>query len=178
MDGTIYSGGTLFDSTAPFLALLGQLRIGYTLLTNNSSKSAKDYLAHLAKLGIAATEGQLYTSTQATIEYLRRERPTVRRLFVLGTSSMSQEMAAAGFVLTADSATDEPDAVIVGFDTSLTFERLCRAAYWIKQNKPFIATHPDRICPHDQPTVLVDCGSICAALQTATGCAPAMVLGK
>ena len=177
MDGTIYSGGTLFDSTAPFLALLGQFGIGYTLLTNNSSKSAKDYLAHLAKLGIAATEGQLYTSTQATIEYLRTERPTVRRLFVLGTSSMSQEMAAAGFLLTADSATDEPDAVIVGFDTSLTFERLCRATYWIKQNKPFIATHPDRICPTDEPTVLVDCGSICAALERAVGRSPDVVLG-
>src|SRR5436305_8275228 len=120
MDGTIYSGGTLFDSTAPFLALLGRLGIGYTLLTNNSSKSAKDYLAHLAKLGIAATEEQLYTSTQATIEYLRKERPTVRRLFVLGTSSMSREFERAGFELMAASASDEPDAVLVGFDTSLT----------------------------------------------------------
>ncbi len=80
-------------------------------------------------------------------------------------------MEAAGFVLTADSATDEPDAVVVGFDTELTYARLCRTAYWISQGKAFIATHPDRICPTDQPTVLVDCGAVCAALEQAAGAA-------
>jgi NagD protein len=178
MDGTIYRGGTLFKFTKPFLVLMDQLGIGHTFLTNNSSKSVKDYLAHLGKMGITATADQLYTSTNATIEYLREDMPRVRRLFVLGTDSMSAEMEAAGFELTADSAADEPDAVLVGFDTALTFSRLCRAAWWIKQGKPFIASHPDRVCPTDEPTVWVDCGSVCAALQAATGRAPDAVLGK
>ena len=178
MDGTIYSGGTLFESTQPFLALLAELGIGHTFLTNNSSKSAKDYLAHLRKMGILATPDQLYTSTQAAIAYLQQQMPSVRRLFVLGTASMSRELEAAGFSLTADSASDEPDAVLVGFDTELTFFRLCRTAYWISNRKPFIATHPDRVCPTDQPTVLVDCGAICAALKEAAGRAPDVVLGK
>lgn len=178
MDGTIYRGGTLFESTRPFLAVLRELGIGYTFLTNNSSKSAKDYLEHLRGLGIAATAGQLYTSTQATIEYLREEEPELRRLFVLGTASLQQEMKEAGFTLTAESAADVPEAVLVGFDTELTFTRLCRAAYWIQQGKLFIATHPDRVCPTDEPTVLVDCGSLCGALERATGRAPSVVLGK
>ena len=178
MDGTIYSGGTLFESTRPFLALLDGLGIGHTFLTNNSSKSAKHYLAHLRKLGIVATADQLYTSTQATIEHLWQQMPAVRRLFVLGTVSMRRELEAAGFRLAADSAADEPDSVLVGFDTGLTFSRLCRAAYWISKGKPYLATHPDRVCPTDQPTLLVDCGAICAALKEATGRAPDVVLGK
>ena len=68
--------------------------------------------------------------------------------------------------------------MLVGFDQTLTYARLCRAAWWITQGKPYFATNPDRVCPTDQPTVLVDCGSITAALQTATGCAPKAVLGK
>lgn len=68
--------------------------------------------------------------------------------------------------------------VLVGFDQTLTYARLCRAAWWIKQGRPYFATNPDRVCPTDQPTVLVDCGSITAALQTATGAAPQAVLGK
>ena len=67
---------------------------------------------------------------------------------------------------------------MVGFDTTLSYARLCRAAWWIKQGKPYFATNPDRVCPTDEPTVLVDCGSICAALREATGRAPAAVLGK
>src|SRR5688572_4212498 len=43
MDGTIYKGNTLFDFTLPFLASLREMGIGYTFLTNNPSKSAKDY---------------------------------------------------------------------------------------------------------------------------------------
>jgi HAD superfamily hydrolase (TIGR01450 family) len=178
MDGTIYKGGTLFDSTAPFLATLRELGLGYTFLTNNPSKSATDYLAHLRELGIPATGEQLYTSTQATIEFLREQWPAVRRLFVLGTPSMSAQFRAAGFVLLPDSPAETPDAVVVGFDTNLSFARLCRAAWWIQQGKPWFATNPDRVCPTDQPTVLVDCGSICAALEAATGRAPLAVLGK
>jgi NagD protein len=178
LDGTIYSGQTLFPFTLPFLAQLGRLGIGHTFLTNNSSKSTRDYLDHLSRFGIPATANELYTSTRATLSFLRRNYPQVNRLFVLGTPSLCAEIAEAGFVLTVDNATDEPEAVIVGFDTTLSFARLCRAAYWIKAGKPFIATHPDRVCPTDEPTVLVDCGSVCAALEKATGRRPDAVLGK
>jgi HAD superfamily hydrolase (TIGR01450 family) len=178
MDGTIYQGGTLFDFTNPFLAQLSELGIGYTFLTNNSSKSVDDYVRHLRKLGIEASADQVYTSTQASIEYLREEMPSVRRLFVLGTSSMRVEIESAGFVMTADDPDDEPDAVLVGFDTELNYARLCRTAYWIAQGKPFLASHPDRVCPTDEPTVLVDCGAVCAALHAATGRKPDAVVGK
>jgi NagD protein len=154
------------------------LGIGYTFLTNNPSKSVADYLAHLRRLGIQATEQQLYTSAQATIEYLHAHQPAVKRLFVLGTPSMCDEFARAGFELLPESADSVPDAVVAGFDTTLTYPRLCRAAWWIKQGKPYFATNPDFVCPTDQPTVLVDCGSICAALEKATGRAPDAVLGK
>lgn len=178
LDGTVYQGGTLFPFSRQFLAAMEELGIGCTFLTNNPSKSAADYRAHLARLGIEARPEQIYTSALATIDFLRRERPALRRLFVLGTPSMQAEFSAAGFALTSDDPADEPDAVLVGFDLTLTYARMCRAAWWIKQGKPFIATNPDRVCPTDQPTVLVDCGSICAALEAATGRAPDLVFGK
>lgn len=178
MDGTIYASNTLFPCTRPFLALLDRLGITHTFLTNNPSKSTKEYLAHLRSMGIHATTNNLYSSTHATIDFLKRKFPRVRRLFVLGTSGLHHELKAAGFELVPDSPSAVPDAVLVGFDTTLTYPRLCRAAWWIKQRKPYFATNPDRVCPTDQPTVLVDCGSITAAVQTATGRAPEAVLGK
>jgi HAD superfamily hydrolase (TIGR01450 family) len=178
MDGTIYRGGTLFDFTRPFLARLRTLGLGFTFLTNNSSKSSRDYLAHLLHLEIATDLAQLYTSANATVEWLRLHQPSTRRLFALCTPSLASELREAGFELTRDDPTDAPDAVLVAFDTTLDYTRLCRAAHWIAQDKPFIATHPDRLCPTDEPTLLVDCGSICAALEKATGRAPDKILGK
>jgi NagD protein len=178
MDGTIYKGGTLFGCTKPFLAQMAGLGIGCTFLTNNPSKSAADYLAHLRKLGLQVGADELYTSALATIDWLRTHRPEARRLFVLGTPSMQQQFHEAGFTLTPDDPADEPDAVVVGFDLTLTYARACRAAWWIRQGKFCVATNPDRVCPTDQPTVLVDCGSICAMLETAAGRPPDRVFGK
>src|SRR5215469_1781012 len=99
MDGTIYLNKTVFDTTVPFLALLKKLGIGHTFLTNNPSKSTAEYLAHLNGMGISATADQLYTSTQATIDFLKKDFPSVRRLFVLGTSGLCDELKNAGFEL-------------------------------------------------------------------------------
>lgn len=178
MDGTIYMGMSLFPFTKPVLAGLRQQGIGYSFLTNNPSKSIADYLHKLEKLGIAATRDEMYTTALATIDYIRAHYPAARRLFLLGTPSMISEFEAAGFESAADSPEDRPDVIVAAFDMTLTYDRLCRAAWWISQGVPYIATNPDRVCPTDQPTVLVDCGSICACLTHATGRQPDITLGK
>jgi NagD protein len=178
MDGTIYKGETLFPTTLPFLELLRKAGIGYTFLTNNPSQNERDYRAKLLRLGIRVEPDQIYTSTQATIEFLRRNWPATRRLFVLGTPALAEAFAGADFTLLPDNPAARPDAVIVGFDTTLTYGRLCRAAWWIAKGVPYVATNPDCVCPSDEPMVLVDCGAITAALEKATGRAPAAVLGK
>ena len=178
MDGTIYMGQSLFDYTRPFLERLRQMGITYSFLTNNPSTSIADYLKKLSGMGIEATEEEMYTTALATIDYIRTHYPEARRLYILGTPSMTAEFERAGFSATANSADDRPDAVVVAFDKTLQYDRLCRAAYWVQQGLPYVATNPDRVCPTDQPTVLVDCGSICKCIEHATGRQPDIVLGK
>ena len=178
MDGTIYMGMSLFPYTQAFLHGLKEQGIGYSFLTNNPSKSIADYLHKLDTLGIRASRDEMYTTALATIDYIKTHHPAAKRLFLLGTPSMISEFEAAGFESCADSANDVPDVIVAAFDMTLRYERLCRAAWWIKQGVPYIATNPDRVCPTDQPTVLVDCGSICACLEHATGRRPDITLGK
>lgn len=178
MDGTIYMGMSLFDFTKPFLARLKQMGITYSFLTNNPSTSIADYLKKLAGMGIEATADEMYTTALATIDYIKTHLPEAKRLFILGTPSMTSEFVKAGFEVAEDSADDRPDAVVVAFDKTLTYDRLCRAAWWIHQGLPYVATNPDRVCPTDQPTVLVDCGSICKCLEHATSRQPDITLGK
>lgn len=179
MDGTIYLGNSLFPYTKPFLATLGELGIGYTFLTNNPTRSAADYIAKLRRLGIEADLSQMYTSSMATIDYLRQHYPAVRRLFILGTPSMQEEFVRAGYELTADDPEDRPEMLIVAFDTTLVYSRLCRAAWWAsKADIPYIATNPDWVCPTEEETILVDCGSLCKAVEGASGRRPDVVIGK
>ena len=178
MDGTIYMGMSLFDYTKPFLARLKQMGITYSFLTNNPSTSIADYLKKLAGMGIEATADEMYTTALATIDYIKTHLPEAKRLFILGTPSMTSEFVNAGFEVAEDSADDRPDAVVVAFDKTLSYDRLCRAAWWIHQGLPYVATNPDKVCPTDQPTVLVDCGSICKCLEHATSRQPDITLGK
>jgi HAD superfamily hydrolase (TIGR01450 family) len=173
MDGTLYKGTRLFAQTAPFLETLQQLGIHRTFLTNNTSRSKTEYIAKLRSMGINAEIEEIYTPAESVFIYLHMQMPNVKRIAILGTPSLVEEFAEAGYI--AD--WEAPEAVVVGFDTTLTYERLCRTAYWIDNGLPFLATHPDLVCPTDLPTVLVDCGAICACLTSATGKTP-IVFGK
>lgn len=173
MDGTIYHGSRLFPTTLPFLEYLRRHGIGYTFLSNNSSYSTSDYVARLAKFGIAAAPEEFYISTDYAVDYLSRlPKPPVRLLW-LGMDSVWESFAEAGF----RRDDDDPEVVLVGFDRTLTYEKLCRAAWHLRRGVPGIATHPDRFCPTDAETWLPDCGAITALLESATG-AKLKVLGK
>ena len=178
MDGTIYMGSQLFPFTKDFLKELTDNGIGYSFLTNNPTRSRVDYLKKLEKLGIEATPDQMYTTAVATIEYLKEKMPEVKRIFATGTPSMIKEFEEAGYEMTAIDAADMPDLLLVAFDTTLTYERLCHASWLAAQGIPYIATNPDRVCPTDLPTVLVDCGSLCKCIEHATGRCPDLVIGK
>lgn len=178
MDGTIYLGSRLFPFTLDFLKSMRDNGIGYSFLTNNPTKSVTDYLQKLAKMGIEASEDNMYTTSLAAIDYIKTHHPQAKRLFLLGTPSMVSQFEKAGFEACADDPDDVPDALVVAFDMTLTYPRLCRAAWWASQGIPYIATNPDRVCPTDQKVVLVDCGSMCKCIEHATGRRPDIVLGK
>lgn len=178
MDGTLYLGGRLFPWTQRFLQTLRDKGIGYTFLTNNPTRSVADYLAKLSGMGIEASEDNMLTTSLAAIDWLGEHLPDARRLFMLGTPSMVSQFEKAGYEACADDPADRPDALVVSFDMTLTYDRLCRAAWWASQGIPYIATNPDRVCPTEKETILVDCGSIQKCIEEATGRRPDIVLGK
>ena len=178
MDGTIYLSNTIFPYTISFLERLTEMGITYSFLTNNPSKSLADYLHKLEVMGIPCEPEQMYTTTIATIDYIKSHYPDARKLFLLGTPSMISQFEEAGFISTADDPDDVPDIIVASFDMTLEYNGLCRAAWWISQGVTYLATNPDFVCPTDQRTVLVDCGSICRCLEGATGRKPDVALGK
>ncbi|MBQ3206498.1 MAG: HAD-IIA family hydrolase [Bacteroidales bacterium] len=178
MDGTIYMGSTLFPFTKKFLSDMKESGISYSFLTNNPSKSVADYLKKLEGLGIEANEDNMYTTSLAAIDYIKSHFPEAKRLFLLGTPSMITQFEKAGYISCADDPDDVPDVLVVAFDMSLEYSRLCRASWWASQGIPYVATNPDRVCPTDQRTVLVDCGSMCKCIEHATGRQPDVCVGK
>lgn len=178
MDGTIYMGKSLFPFTTKVLDGFTELGLGYSFLTNNPSSSVKAYIDKLHKLGIECTDDNMYTTSLATIDYIKMHYPEAKNLFVLGTKSCQEQFEKAGFRMCEDSAEDKPDVLVVSFDKELVYSRFCRAAWWAAQGLPYLCTNPDWVCPTDEPTILIDCGSITAAVNAASGRTPDKVIGK
>ena len=97
---------------------------------------------------------------------------------MLGTESLQTLFHQSGYTLVGEEDNLAPDVLVVSFDMTLTYRRLCKAAWWARQGVPYLATNPDWVCPTEEETVLVDCGSIQACIEAATGRKADKVLGK
>ncbi len=175
MDGTLYLGNRLFDFAVDLLAAIRSNGANYLFMTNNSSKSVKDYIKKLDNLGISATEEDFITSSQATAYYLQKHHAG-KTLYVCGTESLKEELRRQGFAVTEE--LDKVECIVMGFDTELTFKKLEDVSKLLlgHPEMPYIATNPDYVCPTEFGSV-PDCGSVCDMLYNVSGRRP-LVIGK
>lgn len=175
MDGTFYLGNTLIDGAQEFLETLNAQEKQFIFLTNNSSKNSSEYQKKLGNMGCIVEKDRVFTSGEATTLYLKKEKPGAS-IFLLGTPLLEQEFKEAGFWLV--NGTDfRPDYVVLGFDTTLTYEKLWRACDLIREGVPYIATHPDFNCPLEGGKFMPDTGSMIKFIEASTGVVPT-VIGK
>ena len=172
MDGTLYLGNRLFDFTNELLSTIKAMGGRYMFMTNNSSKSVKDYIKKLNNLGIEAEYEDFITSSQATVHYLKKHHLGAK-LYVCGTQSLKDEFIKEGFSLTEN--TEDTECIVMGFDTELTFKKLKDISYMLcTRDLPYIATNPDYVCPTEFGSV-PDCGSVCDMIFNATGKRPVFI---
>ena len=164
MDGTIYLGNNLFDGTVDFLDYIKEIGGRYIFLTNNSSKSVDKYVEKLKSLGIDTTEDDFFTSTDATIMYLKPKKH--KKIYVFGTKSFKEQLLKAGLNIT-DRLEEGIDCLLMGFDTELTFQKLEDACKILNNDVEYVATNPDWVCPTEYGYV-PDCGSVSEMIYNAT----------
>lgn len=174
MDGTIYEDNIVFDGTLELLNWIHHVGGQYVFITNNSSKSVEDYIAKLEKMGICVDSNNFFTSSQATALYLQ-ENYKNQRIYCMGTRSLIKELKAYGIEV-SENKNDDVKAVVVGFDTELTYAKISDTCELLFKGMPFIATNPDRACPVGFGFI-PDCGAICEALYFATNRRP-IYIGK
>lgn len=175
MDGTIYLGDELIEGSLEFLEKLKKENKKYIFLTNNSSKNKDIYVKKLNNLGIAASSEEVFTSGEATTMYLNNIKPKAK-IFLLGTKALEDEFKASGFQIIKSRA-QNIDYVVLGFDTTLTYEKLWIACEYISQGVEYIATHPDFNCPLPEGKFMPDAGAMIAFIEASTGVRP-KVIGK
>ena len=166
MDGTIYLGNRLFPYTPAFLQAVTASGRDYCYFTNNSSKNAGAYLEKLAAMGIPVPPEKMLVSNGVLLRWLKENRPGIS-VYVVGTPALEADFRRAGIPLNDQT----PDAVVLGFDTTLTYEKLEKACRFIREGCAFYGVNPDWNCPTENG-FLPDCGSIAALITASTGVSP------
>ncbi|MGD9145233.1 MAG: HAD-IIA family hydrolase [Anaerolineae bacterium] len=175
MDGTLFRGPIPLPGLQRFFAFLQDRRISFVVVSNNATKTAGEYRQRLAGQGVQIQEEQILTAATATTSYLESELGAGASLYVIGETALTEMLHRAGFSMVHD-ASQPADAVVVGGDSTLTYDKLKYAALLLQRGARFVGTNPDLLCPTEEGLV-PEAGATLAALQAATGIAP-IVIGK
>lgn len=180
MDGTLYLGNDVLPGARELIELLHAQNRKVVYITNNSSRSDADYVRKLNNMGIRSTLDEFFSSADAIAYWLSENHPGAR-LNVLGTDSFKGFLAERGFRIvdeyTADPA-EKPDFAVLGFDTSMTYDKLRIFCDYVTDGVRYIATHPDMVCPAEHHRSIPDAGSFMLLIEGATGRRPELISGK
>ena len=172
MDGTFYLGGQLIEGSLAFIEKVLATGRDFMFLTNNSSHNASFYVQKLAKMGLNISRERVLTSGEATCAKLQELYPG-KRAFLLGNEFLAEEFREAGIAVDAE----RPDIVVIGFDTTLDYDKLWRVCDLVRDGLPYVATHPDFNCP-TETGFMPDIGAIMAFIEASTGRRPDLIVGK
>jgi len=172
LDGVVYVGSDPVNGAG---AAMVELRDrGWQLLftTNNSSKTPTSVTEVLRdRAGISVDPRSVITSGMAAAAYLRNNG--LESAYVLGSPQLKDTLETYG-VAVVESATT--DAVLVGFDRSLTYDKIDLAARAVRNGAAFVATNTDSTFPTSTGEV-PGAGTMVAAVATASG-RPFVACGK
>lgn len=171
LDGTMYNGTAKIDEAADFVARLRKANKPFLFLTNNSTAHAEDVAEKLGIVSdVIAHPEEVFTSTMATISHLQKNK--LKRLHVIGEGGLVDGLKAANFEL----VDEDVEAVVLGLDREVTYEKLVTATLLIRGGAKFIATNPDTNMPTERGLVPGN-GALVAFLEASTG-VKATVIGK
>ncbi|MFS7904899.1 putative phosphoglycolate phosphatase [Helianthus anomalus] len=161
-DGVIWKGDTLIDGVPQTLEMLRSKGKKLVFVTNNSTKSRKQYAHKFQSLGIQVTEEEIFSSSFAAAMYLKvNEFPPEKKVYVIGGEGILEELKLAGFTglggpedakktvqLKANTLFEHDKsvgAVVVGLDPYLNYYKLQYGTLCIRENPGciFIATNRD-----------------------------------
>jgi len=169
-DGTLSLGDTILDGTVEFIQTLKKNGINFAVATNNSSKTGKKHLESLNTMGLDFSEKNMIVSLDVAIDYIKTQNIT--KLFWVANENVSKHLSES-FSYSEES----PEAILVTFDTEITYKKLCVLTGLLHIDIPYYVTHSDIVCPtetHDMP----DVGTFMKMMEMSTGRIPDISFGK
>lgn len=174
MDGTVNLGYDPIDGAKEFLCTLKEQGKNFIFLTNNSSKSASDYVDKMRSLGFPCESENVFTSGMAAGMFLE-ENKKGSKVYVCGTKSLKNELK--NYDVDMSETGEDADTVLLGYDTELNYKKIRTVCDLLDGGADYYATNIDMVCPIEGGRYLPDCGSFADMFEQAVKRRPRF-LGK
>src|SRR5690606_10154961 len=163
------------DDAVESLNTLAEVNVTLAFITNNAGRSPMSVAAHLRQLGVKTSAEQVFGSADAGAEMLARELNPGSKVLVVGSPYLRECIAVRGLEV-VESHSEEPVAVIQGFDPDISWKNLAEASYAINNGAKWVATNTDFTIPRAEGLAPGN-GSLVNAVKLATDVEP-RVAGK
>jgi len=171
LDGTLYLGDKLIDGVKETLSIIRSKGIKVVYLTNNSSKTKKEYRKKLKKLGLFDNRDIIYSSLDATVSYLN-DNFSGEKVYAVATKKVVRFIKRKGIKIS-----DHADVLVLAFDKEISYGKIVKANELLVKGAKYIATHPDKTCPTND-VYIPDAGSFIELFKTSSGRVPDVIIGK
>lgn len=171
LDGTMYKGTKRIPAAARFIKRLQEADKAVLFVTNNSTRTPEFVANNLRENHqINVTADNVYTTALATADYLDQVAGDRRQVYVVGESGLRQALQQRHFQLTDR----QPEYVVVGLDSQVTYAKLETAVLLIRAGATFIGTNADSNLPNERGMV-PGAGSLVKLVEYATQQEPIMI---
>jgi 4-nitrophenyl phosphatase len=170
-DGTMFNGIQPVEGAKDFFDFLTDMNARIIYLTNNSSRSCEEYETILRESRLWNNNCHVITSGLVSGWYIS-EILNIKEVFIIGTLSLIMELKKFGIKNTFK----EAKLILLGFDKTITYNKIQRGHELIKSGLPFYATHNDKVCPGHNKSY-VDCGSFIQIFKASADSQPT-IIGK
>ncbi|MBA2871483.1 4-nitrophenyl phosphatase [Anoxybacillus calidus] len=171
LDGTMYRGTECIVEARDFVKELHKRNIPYLFVTNNSSRTPEQVAKKLENFGIPATKEQVFTTSQATANYIFERKPNAS-VYVIGEEGIRTALEEKGFTFAEENA----EFVVMGIDRSINYEKLAIACLAVRNGATFISTNGDIAIPTERG-LLPGNGSLTSVVAVSTQVNP-IFIGK
>ncbi|CAI9767429.1 unnamed protein product [Fraxinus pennsylvanica] len=194
--GVIWKGDKLIDGVPETLDMLRSKGKRLVFVTNNSTKSRKQYGKKFETLGLDVSEEEIFASSFAAAAYLKSiDFPKDKKVYVVGEDGILKELELAGIQYLGGPVDGEKKielkpgymmehdenvgAVVVGFDRYFNYYKIQYATLCIRENPGclFIATNRDAVTHLTDAQEWAGGGSMVGAIGGSTQREP-VVVGK
>lgn len=185
LDGTVYLGDAALPGSVAGIAALRAQGKRVLFVSNKPLEPRQNYAAKLTRIGIPTAATDVITSAYVLGHHLAQHEATLR-LYVIGETSLRDELRGHGLTVLNEFDTQDPkevidpkgvDAVVVAFDRTLDYRKLNTAYQALLNGARFFATNADKACPMPGGSI-PDAGGTIAALEHMTGRKLELLAGK